>query len=133
MKPFLTVAACIAWRAAAQRLYGASARRLSESPVVSSANSPFTWNYNPSLFLSADGGVAMLVRCQNRSGGAYDVGPSVLALTHLNATFSGITAPLTLGTVILGPASAADKCGTVRGHLAAHWRGQHPLNLQTAR
>lgn len=95
-----------------QGVYKAVANRLLDTPLVSNLNSPLTYNYNPSMYVDDAGVYWLVVRSQNSTGGTYNVGPSVLALTQFtNANFTAV-APLTIGSVIIAPYSpGVDGCG----------------------
>ena len=97
----------------AQGVYRASASRLLSTPLVSPANSPFTYNYNPALFADSSGRVGMLVRVQNTtSPNPYDIGPSLVALTYFSGADFTAVEPLTLASVVLEPrAPSEDGCG----------------------
>ena len=94
-------------------IYTAIATRLVTTPLVSPNNSIFTYNYNPTMWYDyIQNKYFLLVRCQNSTGGTYDIGPSVLAITTFTDTTFTQVLPLTLDSVIIQPSSSADQCGT---------------------
>ena len=90
------------------------ARRLRSTPLIDASNSPFIYNYNPTIWLTTGGSIAVLVRSVTllNQSDPYSVAPSFLTLTRFTdaATFLEVE-PLSQDSIVLQPTGAPEKCG----------------------